>query len=147
MDTRKSHSDSQTNPVTCTVLYTKSNALRLARVVGSQRCRRMISFDKQVYMLVTGGDEDMWMVVVFLYTRCVRRVYLPVLRSPEYSNSWQLWVLKWQRLLLPSPSPKPMPKWTEVSFNVLKSFHAWQTSENQCRWHGSAEIHVLTWVV
>lgn len=59
MDTRKSHSDSQTNPVTCTVLYTKSNALRLARVVGSQRCRRMISFDKQVYMLVTGGDEDM----------------------------------------------------------------------------------------
>ncbi|KAL9954193.1 hypothetical protein ACROYT_G041696 [Oculina patagonica] len=58
MDTRKNRSDSQTNPVTCTVLYTKSNALRLAGVVGSQRCSHMISSDKQVYMLVTGGDED-----------------------------------------------------------------------------------------
>jgi len=58
MDTRKSRSDSQINPVTCTVLYTKSNALCLARVVGTQRCRHMISSDKQVYMLVTGGDED-----------------------------------------------------------------------------------------
>lgn len=71
MDTRKSHSDSQTNPVTCTVLYTKSNALRLARVVGSQRCSHMISSDKQVYMLVTGGDEDIWMVMVFcICTMC-----------------------------------------------------------------------------
>ena len=47
----------QMNPVNCTVLYTKSNALRLARVVGSRRCSRMIPSESQVHMLVT-GDED-----------------------------------------------------------------------------------------
>lgn len=57
MDTRSNQSKSQMNPVTCTVLYTKSNALRLARVVGSRRCGHMISSDSHVHMLVT-GDED-----------------------------------------------------------------------------------------
>lgn len=62
MDTRKTHSDSQINPVTCTVLYTKSNALRLAGVVGAQRCSHMISSDKDVHMFVTGDDEA-WMLI------------------------------------------------------------------------------------
>ena len=57
MDTRKSHSDSQINSLTCTVLYTKSNALRLAGVVGTQRCSHMISSDKHVHMFVTGDEE------------------------------------------------------------------------------------------
>lgn len=57
MDTRKSHTDSQINPVTCTVLYTKLNALRLAGVVGTQRCSHMISSEKNVHMFVTGDDE------------------------------------------------------------------------------------------
>ena len=58
MDTWHSHSDSQVNPVTCTVLYTKSNALRLAGVVGANRCAHMISSDQQVHMFVTGDDES-----------------------------------------------------------------------------------------
>ncbi|CAH3122133.1 unnamed protein product [Porites lobata] len=58
MDTWHSHSDSQVNPVTCTVLYTKSNALRLAGVVGTNRCAHMISSDQQVHMFVTGDDES-----------------------------------------------------------------------------------------
>lgn len=57
MDTRSNRLKPQMNPVNCTVLYTKSNALRLARVVGSRRCSRMISSESQVHMLVT-GDED-----------------------------------------------------------------------------------------
>jgi len=57
MDSRKSHSDSQINSLTCTVLYTKSNALRLAGVVGTQRCSHMISSDKHVHMFVTGDEE------------------------------------------------------------------------------------------
>ena len=58
MDAWHSHSDSQVNPVTCTVLYTKSNALRLAGVVGANRCAHMISSDQQVHMFVTGDDES-----------------------------------------------------------------------------------------
>ncbi|XP_068729178.1 U3 small nucleolar RNA-associated protein 25 homolog isoform X2 [Montipora capricornis] len=55
--TRKRTSDNRLNPVTCTVLYTKLNALRLAGVVGTQRCSHMISSKKDVHMFVTGDDK------------------------------------------------------------------------------------------
>lgn len=57
MDTRKSRSESHVYPVNCIVLYTKSNALRLEGVVGTQRCSHMISSQKNVHMLVTDDDE------------------------------------------------------------------------------------------
>ncbi len=40
--------------LSCTVLYTKYDAHRLAAVVGTDRAAHMISSHKDVHMLVTG---------------------------------------------------------------------------------------------
>lgn len=58
LDAKKRKSDSQLNPVTCTVLYSKFNILRLSGVVGTQRCSHMISSDKDVHMFYTGEEDD-----------------------------------------------------------------------------------------
>ncbi|XP_022097909.1 digestive organ expansion factor homolog isoform X2 [Acanthaster planci] len=41
----------------CSILYTHYDAQRLAAVVGSTRCRHMLSSDKDVHLLVTGADS------------------------------------------------------------------------------------------
>ena len=115
MDTRKSCSDSQTNPVTCTVLYTKFNALCLARVVGSQRCRHMISSDKQVYMLVTGGDEDMWMVMVFWYLHCVSNEY--TLQSCKALNVVAVSFWYWNDRSCSCQAQAQSPSWEVMCWN------------------------------
>ena len=56
-ETAKSQSGSSISSITCTVLYTKFSTHRLAGVVGTKRCRHMLSSAKDVHMFVTG---DTW---------------------------------------------------------------------------------------
>ena len=41
---------------TCTTLYTRYDAHRLAAVVGTDRAGHMLAAEKGVHMFVTGGD-------------------------------------------------------------------------------------------
>ena len=56
-ETAKSQSGSSISSITCAVLYTKFSTHRLAGVVGTKRCRHMLSSAKDVHMFVTG---DTW---------------------------------------------------------------------------------------
>ena len=40
--------------MTCTVLFTRHDRLKLARVVGADRAAAMIDSEKQVHMFITG---------------------------------------------------------------------------------------------
>lgn len=42
---------------TCTVLYSKLDAMRLANVIGQQRAAQLIGSDKQMHLVVTGQTE------------------------------------------------------------------------------------------
>lgn len=41
---------------TCTVMYSKFDALRLAEVVGTDRAKQMVHSEKSVHMFVTGEN-------------------------------------------------------------------------------------------
>ena len=41
---------------TCTVMYSRYDALNLTRIVGSERARRMMAAEDSVHMLVTGSS-------------------------------------------------------------------------------------------
>ena len=57
MDTASLESGGETNATSSVVLYSKFDAHKLARVVGSQRCQQMLASQQTVHMFVT-GDEN-----------------------------------------------------------------------------------------
>jgi len=48
--------------LTCTVMYTKFDAQRLAEIVGTNRAGQMVNSAKTVHMFVT-GDSGWWIIV------------------------------------------------------------------------------------
>lgn len=47
-------SSSATDTLTCSVLYSKYDAQKLAEVVGTERAKHMLTSDREVHMLVSG---------------------------------------------------------------------------------------------
>ena len=52
-----SHGKSKGENHTCTVIYTKFEAQRLAEIVGSDRAGKMLHAEKSVHMFVTGEND------------------------------------------------------------------------------------------